>query len=86
MKYTQADLYRWAHQIISARKTANFLEIARNKPDHRFATELAKQTIEFAQDDDNMEALIAQGRAELKSIKNPSKENKESKEFSLTDY
>lgn len=70
MEITFKDRYRWADAIIASRKTASFMKDARNKPDSRFAKDFAKQVIEFAEDDDNLEALTTEGQRELKTIKN----------------
>lgn len=83
MKYTQADLYLWAFQITEAKKTPSFMADVRNKPESRFAADFSKQVIEFAEDPANLEALVAEGSRQLKTIKNG---GKEAAPFSLTGF
>ena len=80
MKYTQAELYEWAHDLVRLRKDPQFLGTALNKRESRQAEDLAKEVIKFAEDESNMEQLIAHGR-----IKKNKKSAEKTSEFSLTD-
>lgn len=80
MKYTQAELYEWAHDLVCLRKDPQFLATALNKRESRQADDLAKEVIAYAQNEDNLEQLIAHGR-----IKKNKKSAEQISEFSLTD-